>query len=156
MRKYFFTTILALLLSFSVQAKVLKSRDFQTVFHGSRDTYSGKDGQHVVEVYSVKEWKELWRKIHAGNDDPPVCPEIDFHEYGVVAAIDQLRPTTGYSIEIRKVELFKEGLSGKEDVGVLNVEIKSIHPGRGVLKGFMISRPIHLVKFKKKLDDSDS
>lgn len=78
----------------------------------------------------------LWQQIHAGQNAPPPVPQVDFSEDMVIALVDSVRPTGGYSIDITAVQPTDQG------VFVTGVQTS---PGPNCVVSQALTQPYHLV-----------
>jgi len=148
MKKILLLTIALLFISAITRAGTIKNISFSTVDKG---TYSPvgdeKDNkQRIVEIYNQEEWKSFWEwhKASLKRDPAPELPEINFNDFIVIVAIDQIRGNGGYSLEIKNVSIDK---AFKSRPFKISIEIKS--PGSAQVTPSVMTRPYHIVKIKK-------
>jgi len=70
----------------------------------------------------------------------PEAPDLDFDQKIVIAVSMGNKPSTGYSIEIKKLLL---------ETNELEVKLELRSPGDNCIVGFAITNPIHIIQFDK-------
>jgi len=114
------------------------------VLIGKGELYgAGAEGismQNIV-ISDSAAWNELMSKMDSVNNVTGSFSEteIDFSNNLILAAFDQIRPSGGYSIEIKSI---------REFTGSIIVNIENVIPV-GVVTG-VITQPYHIVKIPKK------
>src|SRR5258708_6359907 len=76
----------------------------------------------------------------------PTSPTVDFANEDVLAVAMGQEPSTGYAIEITRVEYMNFGITG----GTAFVHVKETKPAPGAIVGFIVTSPSHVVKLAKK------
>ena len=148
MKKIVWLIIAFLALATTTHGNNIENVSFKTVAKG---TYSptGEEvdnKQRIVEIYNHSEWISFWKwHIEAIKSFPePKMPEIDFSIFIVVVAIDQIRGSGGYSIQIKEVTV-DTALKNR----VWGISSNNYYPGSAAVTPSVMSRPYHIIKFKK-------
>lgn len=89
------------------QASTNQDVDFEVVEWGDQSGYSEET---YLVVKTEAEWVEVWAKHTAPYMPTTPYPEIDFSKNMVICAFMGKRPTTGYSISIRRIWAEEEGI----------------------------------------------
>jgi hypothetical protein len=76
----------------------------------------------------------------------PATPAVDFTNEDVLAVAMGQEPSTGYAIEITRVEYMTTGITG----GMAFVHIQETKPAPGSIVGWVVTSPTHVVKLSKK------
>ena len=117
-----------------------------TVDKGIGGAYSepGADTQLVWPQIRViadrSEFMSFWESLHRNMSPLPPLPSVDFAHSDVVAVVDMVRPTGGYSIEVKEVQ---EGMDG------IWLTIIRSKPGEGCITTQSLTQPYHLVAIRK-------
>lgn len=106
---------------------------FETIARGTHAQVQ-LEKPSLYEVRSQSEWVEFWGRFF-GGDPPPV----DFDERTVLAAVDQVQPTGGYTMSIVRV-------APDEKTGRLLVEAIRIAPGQGCITTQAQTTPYHVIE----------
>lgn len=118
----------------------------ETIEKGVGGAYSepGTDTQLVwpqIRVIADEgEFTSFWKSLHRNMTPIPPLPSIDFSRNEVVAVVDMVRPTGGYSIEVKEVQ---EGMDG------IWLTILRRKPGAGCFTAQSLTQPYHLVAIRK-------
>ncbi|GLI40096.1 protease complex subunit PrcB family protein [Geobacter hydrogenophilus] len=118
----------------------------ETVAKGVGGAYSepGTDTQLVWPLIRViagqGEFSSFWNLLHRNVTPVPALPAVDFSRNEVVAVVDMVRPTGGYSIEVKEVQ---EGMDG------IWLTIIRRKPGEGCFTAQSLTQPYHLVAIRK-------
>ena len=138
--------LIAILL-FSVataNADTIKKIDFETIDKGFYSHYKGDNKQHIIEIYNQEDWQTFWNQHISGTFPPPPLPDIDFKNYIVIVALDEMRSSGGYTLEIKKITI---------DTAVesrpFEIIIQLNQPGSAAGTIAVMTRPYHIVKIKK-------
>lgn len=76
----------------------------------------------------------------------PASPSVDWKNEDVLAVSMGQEPSTGYAVEIVRVEYMTIGITG----GTAFVHVKETKPAPGAIVGFVVTSPTHVVKLSKK------
>jgi hypothetical protein len=79
---------------------------FRTI---ARGTESGLTGDDLEVVRSEDEWRALWKRHTSKLESRPDLPPIDFADEMVICVLMGPQPTTGYEIEIARIEPKDDG-----------------------------------------------
>ncbi len=148
MRRIWISIVMSLFMAtncFVVEATAgIKKAVFETVDKGQYSDYEGENKQQIIEIYNKEEWENFWRQHVKGTYPPPPVPDIDFIKYYVIVAMDEVRNSGGYSLEIKEV---------KVDSSVGNrpfeITLQLVQPGSAAEVTGVITRPYHIIKVKK-------
>lgn len=128
----FVVIIYALLAACNVSALETKSEEknirFETLW---RNNYGGYAERGNFVIKSAADWKDTW---DAMPDD------INFAEQMLIAVSMGERNTGGYAVEIMTVV---------EKPARLEISVKYIVPGKGVLVMQALTQPHHIIKLKR-------
>ena len=108
--------------------------EFQTIAQSAAPPFSGTSAI-VVILRNGEELDTLWQQIHGGQSAPPV-PRVEFQEKMVIALLDSVRPTGGYSVDITSVQ--------PTDQGVFVSGVQTA-PGPNCIVTQALTQPYHLV-----------
>lgn len=103
----------------------------------TKSDLSGIDHARQVVVQTAAEWSALW-KAHAS--ERPI-PAVDFSTNAVLAVFLGSRPTSGYSIEIRRIT------AGPDAVTVEYVEQQ---PDPQTITAQILTAPCHIVTIPRQ------
>ena len=141
-------TFCFLMMQSSVHAEQIVVSDFETIGKGSLSPpYDYAEKQRIIEIYNQKELEVFWGKYF---DDPVSgyeIPNIDFNNYFLVAAVDSIRSSGGFSIEIKSIEFYDN--SQRYPSG-FKVELNQ--PGSRVGTIAVMSQPYHLIRVRKMIN----
>jgi hypothetical protein len=106
---------------------------FKTIETGLQ---AGIERPREVVVRTPAEWKTLCGEYADGRS----CPTIDFSKTTVVGVFLGTRPSTGYAVEIARVE---------RDGDAVTVTYRERKPGPGEMSAQMITMPYQLVSIDR-------
>ena len=133
-----------LFISGTVYADTIKEIAFETIDKGVYSHYKKNNRQHIIEIYDKKEWQNFWEEHTSGNFPVPELPVVKFRKYFIVIAIDEIRGSGGYMIEINKITI---------DTAVENrpftIILQLNQPGSAACTTAALTRPYHIIKIKK-------
>lgn len=136
--------LIALFFAPPANAQTIKKVNFETIDKGEYSNYKDNDRQHSIEIYNQQEWQVFWNQHIGGLSPKPLLPKVDFKDYLVIAAIDEIRFSGGYTLEIEEVTI---------DTSVENrpfgIIIKLKQPGSAAATTGALTRPYHIVKIKR-------
>jgi hypothetical protein len=124
--------------------------DFVTITQGTVSGYglygSGYEQGGYFVIKDQETWEAVW-EIHTQYEiDPVACPEVDFTKEQVIAAFMGSCPSTGYSVQVTDIRVSQ---------GDTVVYVDRYHPGEGVIVGWMMTAPFHIVKMQKTSPGQD-
>lgn len=90
----------------------------------------------LLILRNEEELGALWQQIHAGESEPPPVPRVGFPEEMVIALVDAVRPTGGYSIAITAIQPTDQGIY---------VNGVQTSPGPNCVVAQTLTQPYHLV-----------
>jgi len=111
------------------QASIEQDVNFEVVDWGDQ---SGYNEETYLVVKTEAEWAEVWAKHTAPHKPATLYPEINFSKNMVICAFMGKRPTTGYSISIRRIWAKEERI---------HVEIAKSAPPENLAVGEVITYP---------------
>ncbi|MFA5270915.1 MAG: protease complex subunit PrcB family protein [Candidatus Omnitrophota bacterium] len=136
--------LIALFFIPSANAQTIKKVNFETIDKGNYSYYKDNDRQDNIEIYNQQEWQIFWNQHIGGLSPKPLLPKVDFKDYFVIAAMDEIRASGGYTLEIEEVTI---------DTSVENhpfgIIIKLKQPGSAAGTTAALTRPYHIVKIKR-------
>ena len=128
----------------TVYADTIKKIDFETIDKGIYSQYEKNNKQHIIEIYNQKECQEFWNQHTSGIFPPPELPEFNFQKYFILIAMDEIRSSGVYILEIKEIAI---------DITFENrpFEIAIIinFPISAACTTGALTRPYHIVKIKK-------
>ncbi|MDP3685293.1 MAG: protease complex subunit PrcB family protein [bacterium] len=71
---------------------------------------SGVKGEKSKVILSTEEWEAEWKQAHSRSLPMPDVPKVDFRKQMVLAFHIGAKRTSGYAVEIRRVEKLQHGL----------------------------------------------
>lgn len=101
-------------------------------------------GQENFIITNKTDWESLKQKIDSVNPETKEFSEtdVDFKKYTVIAIFDQVRPSSGWDVEVTGIE--------ETDTQVA-VKVKQLKPGDVSFNVF--TQPYHIIKMKKTKKD---
>ena len=135
---------MALLISTSIYANSIQKVSFETIDKGIWSQYEENNKQHIIEIYSQNEWQNFWGQHTSGTFPSPELPEINFQEHIVIVAIDEIRMSGGYTLEIKEISV-DTTLENRP----LTITLQSKHPGSASVTTCALTRPYHIIKIEK-------
>jgi len=111
------------------QASTKQDVEFEVVDWGDQSRYNEET---YLVVKTEAEWAEVWAKHTASHMPTTPYPEINFSKNMVICAFMGKRPTTGYSISIRRI--WAEGER-------IHVEIAKSDPPENLVVSEVITYP---------------
>jgi hypothetical protein len=114
---------------------------FEAVASG---THSGieLDSPELFRIDDQGQWVDFWDRHTSIVLDPGEPPSVDFDLYTVIAVVDRLRPSGGFSLAITRVDT---------DGTVLQVHAHRTEPGAGCVVTEALTQPFDIVR----IDASD-
>jgi len=135
----------SLILSVAIaNADTIKKIDFETIDKGVYSQYEENNKQHVIEIYNQNDWQTFWNKHTNGTFPPLELPKINFQKYFIVIAIDEIRNSGGYTLEIKDITI--DTAFENRPFGII---LKLKQPGSAATTTAALTRPYHIVKIKK-------
>ena len=135
---------MVLLISTSVYADSIQKVSFETINKGTYSHYEENNKQHIIEIYNQKEWQNFWGQHTSGTFPPPELQEINFQEHIVIVAIDKIRSSDGYTLEIKEISV-DTAFENRPSM----IALQSKHPGSASVTTAVLTRPYHIVKIEK-------
>jgi hypothetical protein len=117
---------------------------FETIDKGTYSHHEENNKQHIIEIYSQNEWQKFWDKHVSGTFPKPDLPKIDFQKYFTIVAIDEIRSSGGYALEIKEITI-DTAVESRPFV----ITLKVMYPGSASVTTSALTRPYHIVKVKK-------
>jgi len=111
------------------QASTEQDVEFEVVDSGDQ---SGYNEETYLVVKTEAEWAEVWAKHTAPHMPTTLYPEINFSKDMVICAFMGKRPTTGYSISVRRIWAEEERI---------HVEIAKSSPPENLMVSEVITYP---------------
>jgi len=121
--------------------KSVQEMTFETIYkdnlYGGTDIFEPKNFLFNMQ----DEWKSFLTKLDTENKvSDQFDTSIDFSKYTVVAIIDELRNTGGFSIEVSKI------IDNKEQIMIM---VKNLSPQPTDMVTMTINQPFHIIKINK-------
>jgi hypothetical protein len=132
-------------------ADTKRIRDFETIDKGTNSYYDKHDRSQLIEIYNYDDWSKFWAdhkhlkvpKLPPGMTNEPL-PEVNFDEFYVLVALDQLRGSGGYLVEIKEIET-----NPKYGNRPVTIFVVSQQPGDITGTISLMTRPYHIIKARK-------
>ncbi len=134
----------SLLTATTVYSDTIKKMPFETIDKGEGSKYEKNNKQHIIEIYKQHDWKIFWGQHTNGTSPSPKLPEIDFQKYFIVIAIDEIRSSGGYTLEIKEITI-DTALENRP----FKITLQAEQPGSASITTSALTRPYHIVKIKK-------
>lgn len=83
--------------------------EFETIAQGALSPPSGSPAT-VRILRNQGEFQAFWQELFAGQTPPPPIPPVAFPDKMVIAVVDTVRPTGGYTIAITAVQPTDQGV----------------------------------------------
>lgn len=97
-----------------------------------------------VVARTETEWAALWKR-HGGMQLPaPDLPTVNFEEDMVLAVFLGERPTGGYSVAVRAVDLIESAEDGDQPA-TLAVYAREVRPLKNAIQPQVVITPFHMV-----------
>lgn len=116
--------------------------DFTTIARGTDSDYPSAN---QTAINNSKRWINVWQLHTYNTEPPPPLPQVDFRRYSVVGIFAGEQPTSGYSVEILKVET--NGSQTKERTVAITVRHRQPKAGEFVTEA--LTYPYHIIKMPK-------
>ena len=139
-----FVIAISLLSTATVFADTIKKTVFETIDKGVYSQYEENNKQHIIEIYTQNEWQKFWNHHTIGTFPSPELPKIDFQKYLIVIAIDEIRSSGGYTLEIKDI-----AIDSTLENRPFDITITLNYPGSAAGTTSALTRPYHIVKIKK-------
>ena len=137
-------TATSLLIATTVYSDTIKTILFETIDRGAGSKYEKNNKQHLIEIYKQHDWKIFWGQHTNGTFPSPKLPEVDFQNYFIVIAIDEIRSSGGYTLAIKEITI---------DTALKNrpfrITLQAEQPGSASTTTNALTRPYHIVRIKK-------
>ena len=134
----------SLLIATTVYSDTIKKIPFETIDKGTDSKYGKNNKQHIIEIYKQHDWKIFWGQHTNGTSPSPKLPGIDFQKYFIVIAIDEIRSSGGYTLEIKEITI-DTALENRP----FKITLQAEQPGSAGITTSVLTRPYHIVKIKK-------
>ena len=122
----------------------LVKASFETIEQGIWSHYAIDEKQHMIEITNQNDWQTFWDQ-HTNNISPaPQLPEIDFQQFFILIAIDEIRASGGYTLEITEITI---DTAAEHRPFVITLQAKQ--PGSASANISALTRPYHIVRVKK-------
>lgn len=106
---------------------------------GQYGGYDFTDPKNIV-LQTEDEFADFWEVLYGNMTSPPARPAVDFSENVVVAVMQGMRPTGGYSIEVKDVTA---------NEGALRVSVEATIPGPTCLVTDALTSPYQIVEVSR-------
>jgi len=145
------SVLLTIFSSESLAIDTLSNAELITVEKGVLSRLDNNERAHTLEIYNNEDWLAFWEE-HKSVGVPGLPPElmhesapyVNFDEYYIVVAMDQVRGSGGYLLEIASVEV--DGANGNKPYTIV---IKLEQPGHSVGTISLMTRPYHIVMIRR-------
>jgi hypothetical protein len=145
MKKILKVIAVALLVSTSVYADSIQKVSFETIDKGMNSQYEENNKQHIIEIHNQNEWQDFWSQHTSGMFPSSELPEINFQKHIVIVAIDEIRNSGGYTLEIKEI-----AVDTAAENRPFEIILELSQPGSAAGVTGALSRPYHIVKIKNK------
>jgi hypothetical protein len=137
------STILFLAMAAHATGTIVKV-NFETIDQGVWSHYKINDKQHIIEIYNQNDWQAFWNQHTESITPAPKLPAVDFQKYFILIAIDEIRPSGGYAIEIKEITI---DTAAENKPFAITLQAKQPGSASGNLSA--LTRPYHIVMVKK-------
>jgi len=145
------SVLIAMFSSGVLALDTLSNAELITVEKGILSRLDSNEGAHTLEIYNNEGWLAFWEE-HKSVGVPDLPPElmhepapyVNFDEYYIVVAMDQIRGGGGFSIEIVSVEVDAANESKPH-----TIVTKVRQPGYSVGAIALMNRPYHIVMIRR-------
>jgi hypothetical protein len=137
-------TATSLLIATTVYSDTIKTILFETIDSGAGSKYEKNNKQRLIEIYKQHDWKIFWGQHTNGTFPSPKLPEVDFQNYFIVIAIDEIRSSGGYTLEIKEITI-DTALENRP----FRITLQAEQPGSASTTTNALTRPYHIVRIKK-------
>jgi len=137
-------TATSLLIATTVYSDTIKTILFETIDRGAGSKYEKNNKQHLIEIYKQHDWKIFWGQHTNGTFPSPKLPEVDFQNYFIVIAIDEIRSSGGYTLAIKEITI-DTALENRP----FRITLQAEQPGSASTTTNALTRPYHIVRIKK-------
>ncbi len=117
---------------------------FKTISRGQYSHYGQSDHQQVIEINNAEDWQAFWKRHVQGVLPSPPLPEVDFTTRFVLVAMDEVRGSGGYGIEIKEIKL-DPTMSDRP----FEIILQLTQPGSAAGTIAVMTRPYHIVEVEK-------
>lgn len=117
--------------------------DFTTIARGTDSSYPSAN-QTVLD--NSEHWSNCWQLHTYDIEPPPPVPPVDFSRYSVVAVFAGEKPTSGYSVEILKVETSG---SQTQEPEAIAISVRHRQPKAGEFVTEALTYPYHIIMIPK-------
>ena len=117
--------------------------DFTTIEWGTDSSYQSAS---KMLINTSEQWCQVWQVHTYNTEPPPPIPQVDFTCYKVVAVFAGEKPTSGYSIEIIRVETNDSQTKEKPS---LTFTLQYCQPKAGDFVTEALTYPYHMIKVPK-------
>ena len=137
-------TATSLLIATTVYSDTIKTILFETIDRGAGSKYEKNNKQHLIEIYKQHDWKIFQGQHTNGTFPSPKLPEVDFQNYFIVIAIDEIRSSGGYTLAIKEITI-DTALENRP----FRITLQAEQPGSASTTTNALTRPYHIVRIKK-------
>lgn len=123
----------------SQKAETAKSVSFHVVGEMIANLGNHQEKKNYV-IKDEREWQVLWVTTTSNTDPKPALPPVDFASEMIIAAFAGTKSSSGYEINITKIE---------ETATKLQVYMEQISPGKSCDTSSVITYPQSIVKLAK-------
>lgn len=97
---------------------------------------SGNTLPHLSVIRTEADWASFWDQLHASQSPKPALPPVNFAENVIVALVDEVRATGGYTVTITDIQRSPSGIV---------VVASHLSPGPACAVTAAFTQPFHLV-----------
>lgn len=90
----------------------------------------------ITVIRNEADWASFWDQLYASHSPKPALPPVNFAESVVVALVDTVRPTGGYSVTVTDIQSTSSGIS---------VVASQVSPGPACVVTQALTKPFHIV-----------
>lgn len=110
--------------------------EHETLVHSEHGSYDFEERQNIV-VRSEDDYAAFWKAMHGRRSPTPARPAVDFSSETVVAVMMGLRPSGGYTIEIKDLT---------STSSTIRAEVALTVPGKSCPLPYVLTSPFHIIK----------
>ena len=116
--------------------------EFVTIEKGAKSDYGTRAEMVILDA---EEWRQVWRRHKSSFSPQPPAPQVDFEIRMVVAVIDSVKRTSGYSVEITEV-ITRQSTSG--NLPELLIKVKAQESSSSA-RMESLTQPFHIISLPK-------
>ena len=101
---------------------------------------SGIGVRSTVTIKSLRHWRSIWARLHAGESPKPARPRVDFSRHMLILVTMGQEESGGHSIRIRSI-------ANREATWLVRAD--ELSPGPSCTTTAVITSPYHVVRVRR-------